>query len=188
LSEVEVEPNVESRVPCRDGRSSDVGVPPLPAYGSELAARTLAGMAAEEGVGMVPAQGRVIERGMVSSDVGEFGVDDVESFGPPVVLEFPGHFRGEFCPALPNVGFAARDGIFRSSDVAFEPADPVEQCGFVVAASAAELGEATEFGEFAAGVLKPPDLFLPVVEGVGESPLGVAKVPETLGGRVARTA
>ena len=118
---------------------------------------------------------------MVPSDVGEFGLDDVESFGPPAVLDFPSQFRGELFPMLPDVGFAAWDGIFSASDVAFEPVDPVEQRGFVVAAPAAELGEATEFGQFPAGVVKPPDRFFPVLEGVGELPLGVAKVGETLG-------
>jgi len=144
-------------------------------------ARTLAAPTAEEGVGTLPVQERVIRRGVVPSGVGEFGLDDIESFDSPAVLDFPSHFLGELVLTLPDVTFAARDVIFGASDVAFEPVDPVEQRGFVVAAPAAKLGEATEFGQLPPGVLEPPDRFLPVLEGVGEVPLGVAKVSETLG-------
>jgi hypothetical protein len=97
------------------------------------------------------------------------------------VLDFPSPFRGEFFPTLSDSCFAAYDGLFSAADVAFEPVDPVEQRGFVVAAPAAELRKATEVGQFPPGVLQPPDRFLPVLEGVGELPLGVANAPEPLG-------
>ena len=126
---------------------------------------------------MRPAQERVIGGGLVPPDVGEFGLDDVEPFGPPAVLDFPSHFRGELFPTLPDSCFAGCDGIFSAWDVAFEPINPVQYRGFVVAAPATELGEATEVGQLPPGVLEPPDRFVPVLEGVGELTLGVPKVP-----------
>src|SRR5207237_7754695 len=92
LSGAEVEPDVEPGARCRDGRSGDVGESPVPAGGSGLVAGTFVAPVSGEGVGMLPAQERVIGHGVGPLDVGEFGFDDVQPFGPAAVLAFRSHF------------------------------------------------------------------------------------------------
>lgn len=111
---------------------------------------------------------------------GDLGLNDAEALAPPAVLDPPRNLSGDLAAAVAHSFLAEPDGSFGALDIVFEPADPLEHGGLVVAASAAELGEAAEVGQLPPGVRQPPDRFLPVLEGVGELPLGVAKVPETL--------
>jgi hypothetical protein len=101
-----------------------------------------------------------------SPKFGEFGFDDAElsrsvrqPYWTSQAISSTNSLR-----LSPRVLFAAADLAFGVADVVFEPVDPLEEGGLVVAASAAELGEGAEFGQFVAGMVEAPVCLVSVLD------------------------
>jgi hypothetical protein len=89
------------------------------------------------------------------AEVGEFGVDAADPGVGPAVLGVPLLAVVDLGAHLVDVSLTSSDFRFGALNVVGEAADLVEDCRFLVAAVAAELGEGAEFAAALLGRFEP---------------------------------